>query len=215
MAERITGIIVTLIGLGVLIGVIGAVTMVALATTGDVGQANGCRSDVADASGNYEVRGVNSDSTLADAWQAKWSDFDAKLDAGQSASVSFTESESTSRSARYLDSKEAPLSNLVICFHDGEAEASASVDLPLLADLPGVGGMFDTNVLARGTIDFSGAKPKIVIREIEAGNLPADAAERLKGQIEDAVNDRLTDLNLQHKHTAEFSEGSITINGTP
>ena len=215
MAERITGVIVTLIGLGVLIGVIGAVTMVALATTGDVGQANGCRSDVTDASGNHEVRGVNSDSTLAEAWQVKWSDFDAKLDAGQSGSVSFTESESTSRSARYLDAKEAPLRNLVICFHDGEAEASANVDLPVLAELPGVGSMFDTNVLARGTIDFSGAKPKIVIREVKAGNLPADAAERLKGQIEHAVNDRLNDLNLQHKYTPVFSEGSITINGTP
>jgi hypothetical protein len=215
MTERITGIVVTLIGLGVLVAVIGAVTMVALATTGDVGQANGCRSDVADAAGNHEVRGVNNDSTLSDAWQAKWRDFDAKLDAGQSASVSFTESESTSRSARYLDAKEAPLRDLIICFHEGEAEASANVDLPVLAELPGVGGMFHTNVLARGTIDFSGAKPKIVIREIKAGNLPADAAERLKGQIEDLVNDRINDLNLQHKHTPVFSEGSITINGTP
>jgi hypothetical protein len=215
MAERITGIVVTLIGLGVLFAIIGTITMVALATTGDVGQANGCRSDVADASGNHEVRGVNSDSTLADAWQAKWNEFDAKLDAGQSASVSFTESEATSRSARYLDFKEAPLRNLVICFHEGEAEASANVDLPVLAELPGVGGMFDTNVLARGTIDFSGAKPKIVISEIKAGNLPADAAERLKGQIEDLVNDRINDLLLQHKYTPVFSDGSITINGAP
>lgn len=215
MAERITGIIVTLIGLGVLVAVVGAVTMVALATTGDVGQANGCRSDVADASGNHEVRGVNSDATLADAWQAKWSEFDAKLDAGQSASVTFTESESSSRVARHFDTKEAPINNLVICFHDGVAEASAKVDLPVLAELPGVGGMFDTDVLARGTIDFSGAKPKIVITEIQAGNLPDDAAERLKGQIEDLVNDHINDLNLQHKYTPVFSEGSITINGTP
>lgn len=215
MAERITGIIVTFIGLGVLVAIIGAITMVALATTGDLGPANGCRSDVADASGNYEIRGVNRDSTLSDAWQAKWSDFDAKLDAGQTASVSFTESESTSRSARYLDAKEAPIRNLVICFHEGEAEASGNVDLPVLSDLPGVGGAFDTNVLARGTIDFSGPKPRIQIREVKAGNLPDDAAERLKGQIEEAVNDRINDLNLQHKHTPVFSEGSITINGTP
>jgi hypothetical protein len=215
MAERITGIIVTIIGLGVLVAIVGAVTMVALATTGDVSQVNGCRSDVADASGNHEVRGVTKDATLADAWQAKWNDFDAKLDAGQSASVSFTESESTSRSARHLDAREAPIRNLIICFHDDEAEASANVDLPVLADLPGVGGMFDTNVVARGTMDFSGAKPKIVIREIKAGNLPDDAAERLKGQIEDVVNDRINNLNLQHKYTPEFSEGSITINGAP
>jgi hypothetical protein len=215
MAERITGIIVTLIGLGVLAAVVGAVAMVALATTGDVGQANGCRSAVADASGNHEVRGVNSDSTLADTWQAKWSEFDAKLDAGQSASVTVTESESTSRSARYLTAKDAPLSNLIICFHDGEAEASAKVALPVLGELPGVGGVFETDVLARGTIDFSGARPKIVISEIQAGNLPDDAAERLKGQIEDVVNDRINDLSLEHKYEPVFSEGSITINGSP
>jgi hypothetical protein len=215
MAERITGIIVTLIGLSVFIAIGGAITMVALATTGDVGQLNGCRSDVADADGSHEVRGVNSDGVLADAWQAKWNEFDAKLDAGQSASVSFTESEATSRSARHLDAKEAPIRNLITCFHEGEAEASANVDLPVLAELPGVGGMFDTNVLARGTMDFSGAKPKIVITEIKAGNLPDDAAERIKGQIESLVNDQINDLTLQHKYTPEFSEGSITINGSP
>ncbi|HLC28441.1 MAG TPA: hypothetical protein VJL07_03240 [Dehalococcoidia bacterium] len=215
MAERITTIIVSLIGLVVLAAVAGSVAMVGLAATGDVGEANGCRNDVADASGTHEVRGVNSDATLADAWQAKWSEFDSKLDAGQSASVSFTESESTSRAARYLDQKDAPITNLIICFHDGVAEASGNVDLPVLGDLPGIGGAFDSNVLVRGTIDLGGANPTIQITKTEAGNLPADAAEQLKGSIEAVVNDRLNDLNLQHKTTVKFSEGSVEISGTP
>lgn len=211
MAERITSIIVTLIGLCVLAAVVGAVTLTALAATGGAGDPNGCRND----SGEGEVRGVNNESALTDAWQTRWLAFDRQLDSGQPASVSFTESESTSRAARYLDSKDAPVENLVICFHEGEAEASAKVKLPILGDLPGIGGVFETNVLARGTIDFSGASPKVTITKIEAGNLPGDAAERLKGSIEDMVNDRLDDLNLQHKHTAKFTEGSIEISGTP
>ncbi len=215
MAERITAILVTVIGLSVLGIFIAAVVLVALAATGDVGEANGCLSDQANATGEHEVRGVNTDSTLSDAWQAKWREFDAKLDAGQSASVSFTESESTSRSTRYLDSKDAPIKDLVICFHDGDAEAIAKVGLPILADLPGIGDSLDTNVRVRGTMDFSGVNPRIVVSEIEAGNLPDKAAERLKGRIEGVINDRLDDLRLEHKYTPKFSEGAIEITGTP
>jgi hypothetical protein len=215
MAEKITTVLVTLIGLFVLAGIIGAVAMVGLAATGDVGEANGCRSYVADAAGNHEFRGVNADPSLADAWQAKWDDFDAKLDAAQSASVSFSESETTSRATRYLEAKDTPISNLVICFHEGDAEAFGKVGLPILGDLPGVGGAFESNVRVRGTMDFTGANPKIVISEIEAGNLPDSAAEKLKGQIESLINDRLEDLSLTHDFAPVFTEGSVQINGTP
>jgi hypothetical protein len=215
MAQKLTTVISTLIGLSVLAVVIGAVTLTALAATGGPGEASGCRSDQANAAGQNEVRGVNNESALADAWQAKWTAFDQQLDAGQTASVSFTESESSSRATRYLDSKDTPVENLVICFHNGEAEASGKIKLPVLGDLPGVGSVFDSNVLARGTIDFSGQHPRIVLTKFEAGNLPSDAADRLKGQVEDAVNSSLDDLNLQHKYTPKFSEGSIEIIGTP
>ena len=210
MVDKLTTIIVSLIGLFVLVVVIGAVAMAALAVTGDVGEANACR-----AAGGDEVRGVNTDSALSDAWQAKWSDFDGKLDAGQPATVSFTESESTSRATRYLDSKDAPIENLVICFHEGSAEASGKVKLPLLGDIPGIGGVLESNVLVRGTIDLSCVDPKVTISEIEAGNLPSNAADQLKGQIEGVVNDRLKDLNNQHNLTVTFSEGSVEISGTP
>ena len=215
MAATITNILATIIALCVLAALAGVVVLTALAATGDVGEPNGCRSDVPNAAGEHEVRGVNSDPAIAEAWQAKWEAFDAQLDAGQTATASFTESESTSRAQRYLDSKESPVEKLRICFHDGVAEATGNVDLPILADLPGIGKSLDTNVRARGTMDFSGPHPRIVISEIEAGNLPAEASERLKGQIESVINDRLDELFLQHKHTAEFTEGAIEISGQP
>jgi len=34
-------------------------------------------------------------------------------------------------------------------------------------------------------------------------------------RIEDVVNSRLDDLNLQHNMTVKFSEGSVEISGTP
>jgi hypothetical protein len=215
MAQKITTVVSTLIGLCVLAAIIGAITLTALAATGGPGDSSGCRNDQANASGQNEVRGVNNEEVLATAWQAKWSAFDQQLDAGQAASVSFTESESTSRAARYLDAKGAPLKDLIVCFHDGEAEASGKVELPVLSDLPGVGGAFGSRVLARGTIDFSSPHPKITITKFEAGNLPSSAADRLKGQVEDMINDHLGDLTNQHKYTPKFSEGAIEISGNP
>lgn len=210
ITERVTAVLVTLIGLSVFGIFVAAVVLVALAATGGVGKAEGCRSDQ-----TSELRGVNTEVTLSDAWQAKWQAFDASLDAGQPATVSFTESEATSRASRFLESKETPVENLVICFHDGYAEALGSVELSTLADLPGIGDVLDSNVRVRGTIDFSGSSPRIIVDEIEAGNLPDEAAERLTGRIEGVVNDRLDDLHHQHKYTPKFSEGLIEISGTP
>ena len=215
MAQKITTVVSTLIGLCVVAAIIGAITLTALAATGGPSETNGCRSDQANASGHNDVRGVNNEDVLATAWQTKWSAFDQQLDAGQPASVGFTESESTSRATRYFDSKEAPLKDLIICFHNGEAEASGKVELPVLSDLPGVGGAFGSRVLARGTINFSGPHPKVTMTKFEAGNLPSSAADRLKGQVEDMINDQLRDLTLQHNYTPKFSEGAIEISGAP
>ena len=68
---------------------------------------------------------------------------------------------------------------------------------------------------ARGAIDFSGPYPRIRMTKFEAGNLPSSAADRLKGQVEDMINDQLRDLTLQHNYTPKFSEGAIEISGTP
>ena len=82
-----------------------------------------------------------------------------------------------------------------------------------------ISGLWDipvgSNVRVRGTMDFTGANPTIVISEIQAGNLPDSAAEKLKGQIESLINDRLEDLSLTHDFAPVFTEGSVQVNGTP
>jgi hypothetical protein len=217
MAARITNVLVTLIVLGV-VGVLGGVVVLtALAATGEVGNTNGCRSEVGDPSGSgeHEVRGVNNDLELAAAWQAKWDAFDAQLDSGQAATVSFSESEVTSRAAKFLIAKEAPVQDIMICFHNGAAEATAKVDVPVLAEIPGIGEAIDAEVRARGTIDFSGPNPQIVITELEAGNMPAEASERVTSEVEAVINDRLDDYNSEHQLSVKFTEGSIEISGQP
>ncbi len=203
------GIVVALLlGLAVLVG--------ALADTGDTGPPLGqCRDYLAADQINSQPRDAAFDSTSAQQWQQRWDQFRAQLDAGQPTSVTFSEKEVTSRAAEYLKEKNAPLEDLTVCFHKGEAEARAKAKLPALSDLPLLGGAFDTQVRVRGTIDMTGEQPRITISAIDAGNLPDFATNRIKSKLEDAINDRLSNLRLAHKLTATFSEGQAQISGQP
>ena len=153
---------------------------------------------------------------MAAQWDAKWKDFDGKLDAGQQASVTFTESEVTSRANAFLKSKDAPVDEVIICFHNGDAEARGKVKLPAVGDIPVVGNAFETNVKLRGTMDLSGDHPQIVITDIEAGNLPKKITDQVEDQVVDIINGRLDDLNLEHQFDpVKFTEGAAEVSGQP
>src|SRR2546425_1755290 len=177
MGNRILVLISWLIGLGVVLVVGGVIVLGVLAATGDFGKANECVSQASDASATAP-RGVSTDLALAGRWDTKWKTFDNALGAGQSGSVSFTESEVTSKANQFLKDKGAPLDDIVVCFHDGEAEARAKVELPVLGGIPVIGGAFETKVKMKGTVDTSGAHPKIAITDLEAGNLPSTATDQ-------------------------------------
>ena len=197
-----------LLGLAVLVG--------ALADAGDTGPPQGqCRDYLAQDQINSQPRDAAFDSTSAQQWQQRWDQFSAQLRAGQPASVTFSEKEVTSRAAEYLKEKNAPLDDLTVCFHNGEAEARAKAKLPALGDLPLLGGAFDTRVRVRDTIDMSGEHPRIRISSIDGGNLPDFATNRIKSEVENAVNDRLTNLGLAQKLTVTFSEGQAQVSGQP
>ena len=59
--------------------IVGVVAVGALAATGDFGKPNECFSDTP----GEPARGVSNDPTVAAQWDAKWKDFDGKLDGGQ------------------------------------------------------------------------------------------------------------------------------------
>ncbi|MEE8346245.1 MAG: hypothetical protein V3S20_02740, partial [Dehalococcoidia bacterium] len=65
----------------------------------------------------------------ADGFQQKWDDFDAVLDGGSPSSVSFSESEVTSRADQYIrDETNVDFADVRICIHDGFGEATAKLE---------------------------------------------------------------------------------------
>jgi len=215
MGNRILVLISWLIGAGVLVVVVGVVVLGVMAATGDFGKANECTSAAPDAAGE-PPRGVSTDAGVADAWDSNWKAFDSQLDSGQPATVTFTESEVTSKADEFLKDKKAPVDEIVICFHDGSAEARGNVELPVLGAIPAIGSAFKTNVKITGTMDLSGTHPQIVITDIEAGNLPGTAVDQVEDTVRDIINSRLDDLNLSHQYPKiTFTEGSVQIDGTP
>src|SRR5574341_1872671 len=163
MGDKLLILISWLIGLGIILVIAGVVVIGALAATGDFGKPTECISDTP----GEPARGVSNDSSVAATWDSKWDTFDGQLDGGQSAKVTFSESEVTARATAFLKEKDAPVEDVIICFHNGDAEARGKVKLPALGDIPVLGSAFETNVKLRGTMDMSGEHPQIVITKIE------------------------------------------------
>ncbi len=215
MGDKLLVLISWLIGAGVLVVVVGVIVLGVLAASGDFGKPTECTAAEPGAGGTIQIRGVSSDSSVAAQWDAKWKTFDNQLDSGQAATITFTESEVTARAVSYLKAKDAPLDEVVVCFHEGGAEARAKVELPTLADIPVIGSAFETNAKVKGTIDLSGPHPVVEITEIEAGNLPGFVSDQVKNNVKDVINNRLDDLNLSHNYSVTFTEGSVAVSGQP
>lgn len=177
----------------------------------DFGPTNACRNAV-----TGEDRDVQRDVAYADTFQQTWDSINAQLAAGATdVTLGFSESEVTSRAAAYLDERDAPLTDLVICFHDGYAEARASVEVPGASDLPLVGGAFDTTARITGTLDLTGEYPQLIVTDFDAGTLPGVVEDELRNSVEDSVNERLTGLTFRYNYTSlAFTEGAATITAT-
>jgi hypothetical protein len=177
----------------------------------DLGPADACQDAV-----TGEQRDIQRDVAYAETFQQTWDSINAQLAAGATeVTLGFSESEVTSRAAAYLDERDAPLDDLTICFHDGYAEARASVEVPGASDLPLVGGAFDTTARITGTLDLTGEHPQLVVTDFDAGNLPGIVEDELRDSVEDSVNDRLTGLTLRYDYTSlVFTEGTATITAT-
>jgi hypothetical protein len=163
-----------------------------------------------------EERVVERDVTYAETFQQTWDSINAQLSAGASeVTLPFSESEVTSRAAAYLDERDAPIKDLVVCFHDGTAEARATVEVPGASDLPLLGGLFDTTARVTGTLDLAGEHPRLVITDFDAGDLPGFVEDELRDSVQSAINDRLTGLAIRYNYTSlVFTEGAATITAT-
>jgi len=185
--------------------VIGLAVYFVVATAG--GAEEGCRNPV-----TGEVRPLLNDPGAAASFQETWDSLLAQALTGQTAlTAAFNESQVTSRAQQYLDARDAPLEDIAICFHEGEAEARARTGVPHASDLPLFGSIFEADVKIRGTIDLTGGYPRLVISDLDADGVPGTLTGRLRHQVEDAVNPRLTDLDLVYEYNVIFTEGAATV----
>jgi hypothetical protein len=141
----------------------------------------------------------------SDAFKLKWTAFDASLAGGAPASVSFDESELSSRATSYLDDHDAPFDDVRVCVHDGYGEGSSTISL----------GGLDVDVKLKGTLDLDGAHPEANIDNIEIGNAPGWLASPLERLVNRALDDQLDDIDLNHRYTPALAEGRATVDGEP
>ncbi len=145
---------------------------------------------------------------LSDTFQQKWDEFDATLDAGSPDSVTFSESEVTSRAVAWINNEDGPdFDDARICIHDGYGEATGTLEGP---------GFLDVKFMLRGTVELAGSRLLTVIEDVDMGNIPDPLHWWFDGQADGPIEEGLDDLGLEpHTYTVTLTEGSVTVEGQP
>ena len=145
---------------------------------------------------------------LSDAFQQKWDQFDATLDAGSPASVTFNESEVTSRAVNWINNEGGPdFDNAQVCIHDGFGEATGTLNGP---------GFLDVKFMIRGTVELVDDRLFTVIEDVDIGNIPDPLTSWFEGQADGPIEEGLDNLGLEpHTYTVILTEGSVTVEGQP
>ncbi len=156
-----------------------------------------------------EVRQIDSNASLASDFDVTWDQLGAP-----SLQITLTESEVTSRADELLGD-DLPVDEITICFHDGYAEAFAHGELPVLGGIPLIGGIFDSSVRARGSVDFDGPFARLTITEFDIDDIPGFIDDRLRDEIERETNEALATLPLKFNYQVTFEEGRAIVSVTP
>jgi len=142
----------------------------------------------------------------ADSFQQKWDAFDTTLDAGRPATVTFTESEVSSRAWWEIVDESEDADEFVdgprVCLHDGYGEVSATLELP---------GFLDIKMKATGTAEITD-ELVIYIDDLEIGNVPDFVSDWLNAE---EIQADLTNQHLEHNYVLTLREGEAQVNGTP
>ncbi len=156
-----------------------------------------------------EEREIQRDVSLARVFDAVWNQLGAPP-----FQITLTESEVTSRADELLGD-DLPVDEITICFHDGYAEAFAHGELPVLGDIPVIGGLFDSSVRARGSVDFDGPYARFTITEFDIDDIPGFVDNELRDEIEDKTNETLETMPLKFDYQVTFEEGRAIVSVTP
>ena len=147
----------------------------------------------------------------AEKFDQKWDDFDAILDGGSPSSVTFNESELSSRADRYFtEEQDLDFRDVRVCIHDGYGEATGTLGAIL--------GL-EVEIKLKGTMDLTGDTPKTDIDDFEFGKVPGwlvDVADAIYGgEAENDIDLALEDIELKHTYTPTLTEGQVQIDGVP
>jgi hypothetical protein len=145
------------------------------------------------------------DAANAAAFDVKWDEMDAQLDAGSAASITLTESEITSRANTFIDEEGGDIADVQVCIYDGSGAATGQVDLP-------VG---DAKFKVTGTVNLTGEHPEVEFDDIEVGSIPGVVMDPFENAVEDSIQELLDDIDLSHTYTVELKPGEAVISGTP
>jgi hypothetical protein len=145
------------------------------------------------------------DQANTDAFNGKWHAFEAALGAGSPASVTFNESEVTSRLNAWNDEKDV-FEEIQVCLHDGYGEATGTL---------GRGGVVDAAFKLTGTVALDGDHPQARIDDIDVGKVPGFVLALWEGEAEDPIDDALDNIVLGHTYTVTYTEGAVRIDGQP
>ena len=151
-------------------------------------------------------RQVQSNPALAQQLQAKLDQLEAQLDAGQAASITFDESEATSRGRQFLEDENAPIADLKICFNSDGPSASGNLNAVL--------GL-DVTAKVSGDFFLAGEHPRVDNLNIDVGSVPGFVTGGFEDAIKNVINDQLDHISIDHPLTITFGEGTATISGQP
>jgi hypothetical protein len=143
---------------------------------------------------------------VSQALREQWAAFESQAASGN-ATIAFDETGVTSRGVEYINEKDLPLKDLQVHFcPDGLGEARGTIKV--------LGT--DIHVLLRRTLDLSGPKPRIDVREIKAGNLPGlfGGTDWIINNIVNKSNADILDVK-PHLISLDIKDGSATLTGGP
>lgn len=185
----ISGIVVSILLIAIIIG---ATTTALMATGGP--------SPCEPGGGNLAINQANSDS-----FQRKWDEFKEAVDNGGTSAVTFTESEIASRAESWANEEDVPFEDMRVCLHDGAGEASGRLKV--------LGLTVDAKI--KGTLSLTGENPSAEIDDIVVGNLPGFMLRPVEFAVEQAIEDGLEEIEIDHDYGLTLEEGRATVAVTP
>lgn len=75
--------------------------------------------------------------------------------------------------------------------------------------------MVDAAFKMTGTVELTGEHPAAHIDDIDLGNVPGPLLAAMEDLAENAIEEALDKVDLNHTYTMTYNEGEVRIDGQP